>query len=244
MAERNEDPGTSVRQLMRRVPRVALGTIDRDSGRPYVSLAMVALAHDATPLLLLSDLADHTKNLKSDAWVSLLFDGTGASAVPLAGPRASVQGEALPSQSPDLAARYVARHSDAADYLSFKDFNLYLVKVERAHLVAGFGRIHWVDRESILLDTSGCDELAAAEAGIVEHMNEDHRDAVQLYATALLGRSGDGWILTGVDPEGADLRRDSETVRLAFERKVDGPEAARAEFVRLVKRARSSLGEG
>ena len=78
--------GAVVRQLMRRVARVALGTtLVGGDGAAYVSLAMVALDHDATPLLLLSDLADHTKNLKADPRVSLLFDGTEGAPVPLAG---------------------------------------------------------------------------------------------------------------------------------------------------------------
>ncbi len=88
---------------------------------------MVALDHDAAPLLYLSDLADHTKNLKGDARVSLLFDGTLDSAVPLAGERATVQGRIEVATDPRLLARYVARHPDAAAYAGFRDFNLYRV---------------------------------------------------------------------------------------------------------------------
>ena len=71
MTDSERDVGRSIRQLMRRSLRVGLGTIERGSGEPYVSLAMVALDHDATPLLYLSDLADHTANLKADPRVSL-----------------------------------------------------------------------------------------------------------------------------------------------------------------------------
>ncbi len=91
MANQAPEIGSSIRLLMRRCLRVGLGTLEPGGG-PYVSLAMVALDHDATPLLYLSDLADHTKNLKRDPRVSLLFDGTLDSAVPLAGERATVQG--------------------------------------------------------------------------------------------------------------------------------------------------------
>src|SRR5689334_22539679 len=86
--------GNDIRRLMRRCQRVALGTLDR-SGEPYVSLAMVALDQHGTPLLHLSDLADHTRNLKRDDRVSLLFDGTLQVAVPLAGERVTVQGRIL-----------------------------------------------------------------------------------------------------------------------------------------------------
>jgi putative heme iron utilization protein len=71
-------------------------------------------------------------------------------------------------------------------------------------------------------------------------MNGEHTDAVQLYATRLLGRSGDGWRLSGIDPEGADLVRGNDVARLGFDRIVTDAEAARAELVRLVKRARST----
>ena len=86
--------------------------------------------------------------------------------------------------------------------------------------------------------TGDAADLVAAEAEIVSHMNADHGDAVQLYATRLLARSGKGWLLTGVDPEGADLRRGGEVARLAFDQRATTAEQARVELVRLVKRAR------
>lgn len=239
MPNGEQDIGAAVRGLMRRCTRVALGTLERDGGAPYVSLAMVAVDHDATPLLHLSDLADHTKNLKADPRVSLLFDGTLERAVPLAGERATVQGRIEAVTDERLLARYVARHPDAASYAGFRDFNLYRVEMERAHLVAGFGRIHWIAADAVLFDASAAEPLRRHEREIVQHMNEDHADAVQLYAHQLLGRQGSGWRLTGLDPEGCDLRCGAETARLPFEQIVHDREQARAELVRLVRRARS-----
>jgi putative heme iron utilization protein len=233
-----EQAGSLVRGLMRGLPRAALGTLEAESGAPYVSLVMVALDHDASPLLLLSDLADHTRNLKADARASLLFDGTEGRAVPLAAERATVQGWIEPVSDERLLSRYVARHPDAAGYVGFGDFNLYRLEIERAHLVAGFGRIHWIPAGEVRFVTGDAAALAEAEARIVQHMNEDHADAVELYATRLLGRTGEGWRLTGVDPEGADLRREGQVARLAFDRPVHDAEGARQELVRLVKAAR------
>ncbi len=237
--------GTAVRRLMRRLTRVSLATLEAEGSAPYASLAMVALDHDASPLLLLSDLADHTKNLRADPRASLLFDGTADRAVPLAGERASVQGRIERVGRDDrLLARYVARHPDAAAYASFGDFNLYRMRVERAHLVAGFGRIRWVPAKAVLHDASDAEDLADAEPGIVAHMNDDHADAILLYAERLLGRGdGQGWRMTGVDPEGADLRRDSggEVARLSFDKPVRDAEGAKVELVRLVKRACQQL---
>jgi putative heme iron utilization protein len=235
-------PGAVARGVMRAVDRASLATIMRgdqpDAGAPYASLVLAALDHDASPILLISQLADHTRNLDADGRVSLLFDGTAGLDEPLTGPRVSVQGRAARTADPRHRARFLARHPGAAMYAGFKDFAFYRLEIARAHLVAGFGRIHWLAREDVLFDTAGAAALAESEPGILEHMNDEHADAVQLYAVKLLGREGDGWRMTGIDPEGADLRRGGEVARLAFARPVADAEVARSELVRLVKRAR------
>ena len=237
-----ETPATTARRLMRSVDRACLGTLMRpdapDAGAPYASLVLVALDHDASPLLLISALADHTKNLLASPAASLLFDGTAGLDEPLTGARVTVQGTARRSDDPRHVARFVGRHPGAAMYAGFKDFGVWRVDAARAHLVAGFGRIHWIDGQALGCDATGCPDLAAAEAEIVAHMNGEHADAVQLYAAKLLGRTGGDWILTGVDPEGADLRRGGEVARLPFDKPVHEAETARTELVRLVKRAR------
>lgn len=242
MTDAGDENGHIIRRLMRTCTRVSLGTLEPATGAPYVSLAMVALDLDASPLLYLSDLADHTKNLKSDPRVSLLFDGTLGSAVPLAGERATVQGSIERVADPRLLARYVARQPDAAAYTGFRDFNLYRVTVRRAHLVAGFGRIHWVAGEAVLLPAEAIGALADQEDAVVAHMNADHVDAVQLYASRLLGLGGGAWAMTGLDPEGCDLRLGAATARLWFAERVHDADGARAELVRLVRRARSEGG--
>lgn len=238
MSPTETDPGQTVLRLLRGRSMAALATLDREHGEPYASLVQLAVDHDARPLLLISDLADHTANIRRDPRVSVLLDGTQGWKAPLAGPRASIQGLAVPDERPEALRRYTARHPDAAMYAGFKDFHLFRVEVTRAHLVAGFGQIHWLAPERFLPEPGSSAELAAAEPEILEHMNSDHRDAVQLYAT-LLGASGDGWVMTGVDRDGADLRREAEVLRLAFDKPAASAEAVRVELVRLVKRARA-----
>jgi hypothetical protein len=237
-----DTPGRVARRVIREQDRAALATLARGAapgaGHPYASLVLVAVDHDASPLLLISRLAEHTQNIAADPRVSLLFDGTGGLAEPLTGPRVSLQGRAEATTAPHHRTRFLARHPGATLYADFKDFAFYRVGVERAHLVAGFGKIHWLEARDVLTDAASA--LLEREADIVAHMNQDHAEAVQLYATKLLGRAGESWTMTGVDPEGCDLRRGGEVARLWFDAPVHDADAARAELVRQVKRARAA----
>jgi putative heme iron utilization protein len=247
------DRGRFCRSLMRMQGHAALATnlADGAGARPYASLVALACDLDSSPLLLLSDLAQHSRNIAADPRVSLLFDGGGERvpatdplADPLAEPRLSLIGAAVRCDDTGLRDRFVARHPSAAQYAGFGDFRLYRVTIGRGHLVAGFGRIAWVDAGELRFsgDTRA---LAAAEAGIVAHMNADHADALALYATRLLRRAGGDWRMSGIDPEGIDLRRGDETARLDFAGFVDtgpvlDPGAARAALVTLVATARAA----
>jgi putative heme iron utilization protein len=227
------------RRLIRTCGHAALATL-REGG-PYVSLVAAACDLDASPLLLLSDLAAHTRNLLSDPRVSLLFAATGGYADPLAGPRLTLLGRAERDDDPRLRTRFTARHPASAVYAGFADFHLYRVAIERGHLVAGFGRIAWIAGEHLRLADDAA-ALAAAEPEIVAHMNNDHVEALRLYAERLLGRGGAGWRMTGIDPEGLDLRRDDagggETARLDFASLVFTLAAARRALVALTAEAR------
>lgn len=236
-----DDPSRLARRLVRGCGQAALATrLDRDDARgdPYASLVATACDTAGNPLMLLSDLAQHSANIKACPRVSLLFEDTGAHADPLAGPRLSLLGEAVPADDEAARARYVARHPSAARYAGFADFRLYRVTASRGHLVAGFGRIEWIDGTELRL-AAGFSALAEAETAIVEHMNRDHADAIALYAARLLRRGGEGWRMTGIDPEGIDLRSGTETARLEFAETVADPTAARAALIALTGAARA-----
>jgi heme iron utilization protein len=233
--ELNGDPARIGRQLLRRALRGTLAT--SMNGVPYASLVLIATDLDASPLLLLSDLAQHSRNIAFDPRISLLIDGTAGYRDPLTGPRLTVIGQAGALEDPRSLARFTAHHPTSTVYSGFADFRLYRVAVERGHLVAGFGRIHWIDGRDLLFaaDTTA---LAAAEPEILRHMNEHHTNAVADYARGLLGRTGADWRMTGIDPEGADLQQDGETARLDFAAPVLTPAAARAALVELAQKTR------
>lgn len=237
MADQVQDQGKEARRLIRGRDHAALATsLD---GHPYVSLVAVACDSNAAPLLLLSDLAQHTRNLAADPRVSLLYADSAGNADPLAGPRLSLIGRAERLDDPGAAARFAARHPTSRNYVGFADFRLYRVVPERGHLVAGFGRIRWVEGEDLRVhgdDTA----LAAAESEILAHMNAEHADAIALYAARLVRRRGSGWRMTGIDPEGLDLRRGGEVARLDFAAPVLTPAAARRTLVALAEQARQA----
>jgi heme iron utilization protein len=194
---------------------------------------LVAADLDASPLLLLSDLAQHSRNIAFEPRVSLLFDATEDHPDPLAGPRLTVLGWSKAVDDGCLAARFTARHPSASLYAGFADFRLYRVEVERGHLVAGFGRIEWIEASKLLF-APNTHVLAAAEPAILGEINDVHAAAIGSYAQRVLGRAGSSWRMTGIDPEGVDLRCAGDTARLDFPSPVLTPEAARAALARLV----------
>jgi heme iron utilization protein len=223
------------RQLLRGRDRATLATSLR--GAPYASLVLFVSDLDASPLLLLSDLAQHSRNIAFDPRVSLLLDATGGHADPLTGPRLTLIGRAEAVDDPRRLARFVAHHPASAIYSGFGDFRLYRVTVERGHLVAGFGRIHWIEARDLLF-AADAGLLAAAEPEILRHINEDYAAAIAHYVQRSLGRATANWQMSGIDPEGIDLRRDGETARLEFAEPVITPDAARAALVQLFEKAR------
>ena len=134
---RNQD---MARLLVRRRGVGMLATAMADSGAPYASMVTYACDHQSQPVFLFSTLSDHTQNIKADKRVSLLVEDATQRRNPQTGPRVSLLGTIKKDTSPDVRARFLARHPDAALYADFGDFAFYRMKVERAHYVGGFAR--------------------------------------------------------------------------------------------------------
>ncbi len=239
-------PALEARRLLRAADRAALASTlppgeparsPLASGWPFASLVLLTVDHAGCPLLLLSDLALHSRNIGADRRVALLVDGTGGRADPLTGPRLAVLGETIPIDDAAAKARILKRHPSAALYADFADFRLYRVQPVAAHFVAGFGKIHWIAGGDILFDTARSRGLVAAEADIVAHANDERRDGVNRIARHLMGRKGRGWQLTGIDPEGFDLRRKGDLARFDFRSPVGDKIEAQAELGRLARAA-------
>ena len=238
------NPSRLAKSLLRRSRQGALATLMAGTGDPYCSLVNVASAPDGAPILLISRLAVHTKNLLADARASLMLDER-APGDPLEGARIMLSGRAeeVDGEGRDvLRRRYLNAHPSAATFVDFKDFSFFRINPTGTHLVAGFGRIVDLKPEQFLTDVSDAAELIAAEQGAIEHMNEDHRDTMNLYATKLLGAEAADWRCTGCDPDGMDMQADgARTLRLEFPARVTGAGELRKTLVKLAEAARAKV---
>ncbi len=233
----------AARGLMRRARSATLATT-MDDGAPYASLVTVACDTDASPVLLLSDLADHSRNLARDPRAALLFEDASGKANPQTGPRLTVMGRVAKSPEDRHRRRFLARHPGAGLYAGFADFHVYAMTVERGHFVGGFARARWMDAGDLVVDPAAAAAMADREPDVLAHMNRDHAEAIALYATALLGRRPGPWEMVAIDPEGADLRAGHRHARLPFAAPVTDAQSTRDELVRLAAEARARAAAG
>src|SRR6476619_2047142 len=234
-------PSRLARSLLRRSRQGALATLMTGSGDPYCSLVNVASFADGSPILLISRLALHTKNILGDGRVSLMLDER-AAGDPLEGARIMLAGKAEEASGDDVAVlrrRYLNVHPSAEAFVDFKDFSFFRIRPAGLHLVAGFGRIIDLKPGQFMTDISDAAALLEAEQGAVEHMNADHREAMNLYATKLLGAEAADWRCTGCDPDGIDMQAGPNALRLDFPERVTSAAELRKMLVRLAAEARA-----
>jgi len=232
------DAKTAAKRLMREARSGALATLMTGSGDPYCSLVNVAAAADGSPLLLISQLAVHTKNILADARVSLMLDER-KQGDPLQGARVMLLGTAEKTESAAARRRYLTQQAEAEMFAGFADFALYQIRLKGAHLVAGFGRIVDLNTSDLLTDLCGAEALLAAEPEVIAHMNTDHAETCRLYATKLLGAADGEWRCVGCDPEGLDLQCDRTALRLTFPQRITQPGVLRAVLKTLAEQARA-----
>jgi putative heme iron utilization protein len=233
------DPRTAAKKLLREGRTAALATLMPGSGDPYCSLVNLATAADGSPLLLISKLAVHTRNIFADPRCSLMIDERKAGD-PLEGGRVMLMGTAVKTDDKGVRRRYLERQPDAETFAGFADFAFYQVLLKGAHLVAGFGRIVDLEPEDVLTQVDDAEDLVAGEPDILAHMNEDHAETCRLYATKILGAPDGAWRCVGCDPEGLELQLDRTALRLPFPQRVHTPGVLRMMLKQLAEQARAT----
>jgi putative heme iron utilization protein len=190
---------------------------------------------DGSILLLLSQLAEHTRHLIADPRCSLLVSGVAPSANPQTTPRVTVTGIAEVVVEPALKARFLAVHPYAAQYADFGDFATWRIKPAAGLLVGGFARAFRLKAADLAPDAAGVAAISAAEAGILSHCNQDHPGAL----AAIAGEVGD-WRMVTADVDGFDLAQGERVVRFAWSGPVRDSGEVRRELVRMAQEARAS----
>jgi heme iron utilization protein len=208
----------------------------RHAGFPYGSAVAIAPDANGGTLLLISELAAHSRDLRADPRASLTVHGLDA----IAGARLTLLGQAAPIDSADAIAaakaRYLACVPDAADFVDFGDFHLWRFLPEAGHWIGGFGDILWFDAAAFVVDAP---DLEAASPGIVEHMNADHAHNLRDYVLALHGQEAVDVRMLAIDPDGIDLDADGVARRVDFGAPAFDAQQARAALVALAQRARA-----
>lgn len=239
----SENLGFAARCLARGASMASLAT--QSGGQPFVSLVTPAFSTDFTPLLLLSSLSEHTRQLQSEPRCALLVSGLAEGANPQTASRLTLTGlaaEVPAAEVPALKALWLARHPYAALYADFGDFALWRLALGGALLVGGFARANRIKLQELLPAAAATDAIAAAAADIIGHVNADHADAVAAIAIGPLGGAAGDWRMVSVDGDGADLAAGDTVLRLAFTAPVTDPDGVRLELIRAARDARSRQG--
>lgn len=229
--------GGEARRLMRAARLATLATL-LDDGTPYASLVKVASDGAGWPIIHVSRLAWHTRNLEADGRASLLFSAAAGPGDPLQAPRVTAIGRMSPCAESACAERFLASHPDAAGYARFGDFSYWRMDIERCHAVAGFGRIDTFEADAVILPGALAEAIEQLTPDALEHMNAHHSDALCLYATRLLGQPAADWRATALDPDGVVLSDGKRSVRLDFPQVVSTAAELRWSLKRLAEEAR------
>jgi putative heme iron utilization protein len=202
-------------------------------GYPFGSVTPYALDAEGRPVILISKLALHTKNVEHDPRVSLTMFDTAEPDHQAAG-RLTWVGDASPVPDPDTATRrrFTRYLPAAARHAALPDFRFYAITLRRARYIGGFGSIHWLEPEDLWLEN----RLASFEDSVLQHMNNDHKAFIGRVFEERAGRPPGEVCIVGIDPEGFDLVAETRLVRIAFETPVSTPDEVRAALVAMARR--------
>ena len=237
-----------VRTLVSRTTVATLATLSRKhAGFPFGSLMPYALDSAGRPLLLISNMAMHTQNLRADPRASLFVAQTLTDGDPLGAARATLIGQAEPVPEGEVASArefYLTTHENSRSWVDFADFGFFRLEPADIYYVGGFGVMGWVAARDYA--EASPDPLAAAAPGIIEHMNADHADAMILIARSYAGFEAMEASMTSVDRLGFYLRLKTadgmKGTRINYPHPVRTPEETRKALIEMVAQAKTSAG--
>lgn len=215
----------------------------RFEGYPFGSVAPFVLDHGCHPIILISNLAEHTKNITTNPKVSLLIFA-GAEDLQ-ANARLTLLGEATKidkTSDADLRARYLRYLPQAAGYFDMHDFSFYRIQIHQARYIGGFGKMSWLSDVDLREGITANMALAEQETAIIEHMNADHADNLCNYCKHFHNIDAVNAQMLGIDCDGFDVRAssgDTSTIlRFDFDQQIHDAQTARTALVAMAKAAR------
>lgn len=229
--------GDEARRFVRSQQSGVLSTLSkRLDGFPFGSVAPFVLDHAGCPVILISTLAEHTKNLDADPRCSLIVQPYSPD-MQVVG-RATIIGRAARLADKDvLGPRYLRYHPQAEAYFAMHDFSFYRIEPVRVRWIGGFGKIHWVEAADYLLEET---PLAVQEADILAHMNAEHGHNLMDYCRHVHGVETSSAEMIGIDPDGFDVRTKDRGLRFDFPSRVSDAQQARAALVALAQLAKAT----
>ncbi len=223
------------RQLLRAHRYGALSTLSKKfDGHPFGSICPYLVDHDGSLLILISDLAEHTKNIKVDPRVSLITHSQDDPHIQAQG-RVTVVGTAQHIAERDLLGkRYLRYFPEAQTWLALQDFQFYRIVPQALRYIGGFGKVHWVKAESYALAPYA---LIEAEDEVIAHMNAGHQETMRRYCAHFHRQQVQQVEMLGIDCDGFDVNADGRVLRFDFTEPVLDAQQARAALVEMSQQA-------
>ena len=224
------------RQLLRTHRYGALCTLSKKfDGHPFGSIAPYLVDHDGSLLILISTLAEHTKNIQHDPRVSLITHDQTSPHIQTQG-RVTVVGSAhLVADKEQAGKRYLRYFPEAETFFAMHDFSFYRIVPKALRYIGGFGRIHWVTADNYIVQPY---PLIEQEESVLAHMNADHRDTMRRYCHHFRQTETPDAMMLGIDCDGFDVRAGEQVVRFDFAEEVVDAQQAREALVRIAQDAR------
>lgn len=224
-------------RLMLRAHRYGvLSTLSKKfEGYPFGSITPYLVDHDGSLLILISTLAEHTKNIQSDSRVSLITHNQGDPQIQTQG-RVTVVGDAQPEQDREqTGGRYLRYFPEAEAYFSMHDFSFYRIQPKAIRYIGGFGKISWVNMENYGVKNY---PLIEDEPDVIAHMNADHQEALRNYCQHFHQCAALDVTMLGIDVDGFDVRTEGRVLRFDFAEPVTDAKQARTMLVEMAKAAK------
>lgn len=224
------------RHMLRAHRYGVLSTLSKKfDGYPFGSITPYLVDHDGSLLILISTLAEHTKNILHDPRVSLITHDQRDPHIQTQG-RVTVVGNAAPEPDREqVGVRYVRYFPMAQAYFSMHDFSFYRIRPIAIRYIGGFGKIHWVDMENYALQPY---PLIEQESGVIAHMNSDHQDTMRNYCQHFHQYAALDVTMLGIDTDGFDVSADDKVLRFDFAQPVNDALQARTALVEMARVAK------